>query len=554
MKVKVKFNKTVFDDVDMDESGTGADFKALLYSISGVPPERQKLMTKGGWSKTGFMGTLKDEFNLSDSKIKEGQLITLMGTADEIKAPLVPVKFLEDMTEEEKAEKGAVIPAGLINMGNTCYMNSTMQCIRAMPDLREALGGITGSAAAGHTHGGIGPAFCATIRNTFDQLDKASSESGLQPMHLVMDLHRFFPQFAQRSNRGTLMQHDAQELLGEITKVMREGLNSTPSSKFDDYMTVTFDETITCKESTAEEVRKNTYINDLLQCNIQGGPNSEVKIEHMKDGVLLGLQSDVEMQSESLGRNAIWEKRSRISKLPKYICVHFMRFFWKQTPDSRDHTGVKCKIRKAVSFPAVFDTYDMCNDSLQTVLKANRIEKSKAMDAEMEAKRAKLSDSQDENKDSGATTVTEPDKASTTENGGDSTMEVDEEEEALRQAMALSMDGDAVDNNTTSSSSASDTNTNTNDAAKIDKSAIFSKLLPDNFCGEYELMGVVTHKGADADSGHYIAWVRQEEGSQYWWKYDDDKVSEVTWEQIVALKGGGDWATAYLNFYKAKTS
>merc|ERR1719446_1200750 len=105
---------------------------------------------------------------------------------------------------------------------------------------------------------------------------------------------------------------------------MREGLNSTPSSKFDDYMTVTFDETISCKESTAEEVRKNTYINDLLQCNIQGGPNSEVKIEHMKDGVLLGLQSDVEMQSESLGRNAIWEKRSRISKLPKYICVHFM--------------------------------------------------------------------------------------------------------------------------------------------------------------------------------------------------------------------------------------
>ena len=101
MKVKVKFNKTVFDDVDMDESGTGADFKALLYSISGVPPERQKLMTKGGWSKTGFMGTLKDEFNLSDSKIKEGQLITLMGTADEIKAPVVPVKFLEDMTEEE---------------------------------------------------------------------------------------------------------------------------------------------------------------------------------------------------------------------------------------------------------------------------------------------------------------------------------------------------------------------------------------------------------------------------------------------------------------------
>ena len=61
----------------------------------------------------------------------------------------------------------------------------------------------------------------------------------------------------------------------------------------------------------------------------------------------------VEKYSEVLGRNAIWKKHSRISRLPVYLCVQFMRFFWKATPDSRDHAGVKCKVGRAVSFPDV---------------------------------------------------------------------------------------------------------------------------------------------------------------------------------------------------------
>lgn len=80
----------------------------------------------------------------------------------------------------------------------------------------------------------------------------------------------------------------------------------------------------------------------------------------------------------------------------------------------------------------------------------------------------------------------------------------------------------------------------------------FGAGLPDNFVGEYELMGVVTHKGRSADSGHYIGWVRQEPSSDYWWRYDDDVVTEVTTAEILNLKGGGDWHTAYLNFYRYK--
>ncbi len=34
-------------------------------------------------------------------------------------------------------------------------------------------------------------------------------------------------------------------------------------------------------------------------------------------------------------------------------------------------------------------------------------------------------------------------------------------------------------------------------------------LAPD-FMGNYELFGIVTHKGRSADGGHYVGWVRQE--------------------------------------------
>lgn len=55
----------------------------------------------------------------------------------------------------------------------------------------------------------------------------------------------------------------------------------------------------------------------------------------------------------------------------------------------------------------------------------------------------------------------------------------------------------------------------------------------------YELIGVITHIGRSADSGHYIAWVKDVENENIWWKMDDDKVSQVKPEDILKLDGGG---------------
>ena len=436
------------------------------------------------------------------------------------------------MTDTEKAAVGAAVSAGLVNLGNTCYMNSLVQCLRHMPELRTAI------ETATPVSNPIA-SFAKTLIDSFKSLDSAGKS--ISPVALVSTMRRIYPQFMEGVLEGRPAQQDAEELYNSIAQSIQMALSEPsiiPATHWESLLGLEMEETLTCTENDSEKsIIKTEKINKLI-CNIQNSLTQGKNVDHMQEGVRLGLEGQLEKHSDVLNRNAIWNKTQRIKKLPRYLCFHFMRFFWKATPDNREHAGLKCKIMRSVTYPDVFDAYEFCNNELQEKLKENRDAQEKIMDEKLNNKRAKLNDPS-EIETTGTTVDPPTDKMDDT--GSD-----DEDSEALKAALAMSMEGSSsVPSSVFTSDSLKKAATSSSSSNPFE-----SQGLPANFTGMYELHSLVTHKGRTADGGHYIGWVRQEPGSSKWWQYNDDKVTESDIAEVKLLCGGGDRDVTYLAFYR----
>lgn len=402
------------------------------------------------------------------------------------------------------------------------------------------------------------------------------TQQGFPPLVFLNALRSSYPQFAQKSKDGHgYAQQDAEEAWSSIIQMLRQKLqtpgesssssstNSRGNNWVDQYMAGTTESVMTCDDPSAkEEPVKSSDVFFKLDCNIRGDTN------HLREGVNIALNETIEKNSESLGREATYTKASRLSRLPKYMPVHFVRFFW------RKDTQKKAKIMRKVTFPMELDAVEFCTEDLKKKLipVRDRIREVRKEQEDVERARKRQKRMQKEQQENAGTSVSEPmEKRKEKERAEDKQRETKATGPATEGQLAQQKKdngGDVEMGGTESYKTDAEIEKERAEKILAAQKDLLAAVSPDlaadeSACqtGLYELRGVITHQGSSADSGHYTSYIKKtgrkgpdgkvgEEDGKWWW-FNDDKVSEVEAEKVETLSGGGESHSALILLYKA---
>ena len=337
-KIKVRWNKNYFS-LDKTVLKKISDLKNEIEKQSQVPIDEQKMIYKGK--------VLKDE-ELVDM-FPENACITMLGAAPKGANVIKPeVTFLEDLTDEQKTqilrEKGEEIVFGLNNLGNTCYLNSTVQCLGRVSELREALKEY--ATKNPNDSSAFNPAKKLTYAwgSTYKLLDTATAP--VTPMQLVQVIREINPMFAE-VDHGVCKQQDADECVSLLLNNIHDTLK-TKGNGDEVYSKILIDELfgidMEIKMKNVEdttEVKTKKELLYKLTCYIDN--NTLELVEGLKNS----LKENIELFSDALQRNTTFEKCQYINRLPNYLSVQFMRFYWKQANTLTGAKAGKAKILKS---------------------------------------------------------------------------------------------------------------------------------------------------------------------------------------------------------------
>lgn len=411
--------------------------------------------------------------------------------------------FVEDLSNEEKAKYlkenyNEILAYGLVNLGNTCYINSALQCMRNIPELKSAV--VNSNAATDMGMQMEGGGFISSMAGVFQSLE--NSGDTVEPRMFIANFMNQFPQFAQKGKHGGFQQQDADEAFQAVLNVV-DPYVSQGNSLIDDLFK--FNVEFTIKNTENEDEPTKTAIEPMrkLPCVIDNQANP---INILTEGLTAGLTEEIEKHSDLEDRNCIFSKIGKLIDLPKYLIVHQMRFIWKGEDKGTRTEARKAKILRAVAFPMELDLHAYLSDELKARIEPNREVQKERDDKQIEVEKAEF-------------------EAFKAERINDENMDTLKITKAFKKQKRAS------------------------------KIAAFDATVYREFgtgleTGEYNLVGVITHKGRSSDGGHYVGWTHH--SGEDWFKFDDDLVNKVSAQNIQELRGGGDWHIAYYLIYRKK--
>ncbi len=315
-----------------------------------------------------------------------------------------------------------------------------------------------------------------------DSINQLNNKKSVTPSAFTNAFRTAYPQFAEKTSTplgAMYAQQDADEFVGNLLYSLNSKLDASKHTK--DLFTGEMQVKVKCVDNPEEPPVDETDTFVKLSCFI------DQDVNNLGYGLEKSLTTTLEKQSPSLKQNAHYQKTARVSKLPPYLVVNFVRFFWKAKEQ------VKAKILKEVKFPIVLDAYELCTEDYK---------------AKMKVVRDKLRD--------------------------------EKEKEIMNKFKSKDADVEMKDSSTTTEAPAATSTEVSTSSSSSSEAPIMT--------GWYKLIGVVTHQGRTANSGHYIAWICDEE--ERWIKYDDDKVTQIHEEEVKKLSGGGDWFVFFITFFQ----